>query len=57
MSIKKISERKNDVEKLKKFKEVEKEIKRQAKVENIKRVFQEKPQQFRSTKHTSLLQR
>ncbi|NBA62364.1 hypothetical protein [Enterococcus mundtii] len=57
MSIKKISERKNDVEKLKKFKEIEKEIKRQAKVENIKRVLQEKPQQFRSTKHTSLLQR
>ncbi|MDY4307146.1 hypothetical protein SNF32_06530 [Enterococcus mundtii] len=45
------------MEKLKKFKEIEKEIKRQAKVENIKRVLQEKPQQFRSTKHTSLLQR
>ncbi|PQF24296.1 hypothetical protein CUS89_04710 [Enterococcus mundtii] len=57
MRIKKISERKKDMEKLKNFKQIEQEIKRQAKVENIKRVLQEKPQQFRSSKHTSLLQR
>ena len=55
--VKVINERKKDVEKLKKFKQIEQEIKRRSKIENIKRILQEKPQQFRSTKHTSLLQR
>lgn len=54
LRMKRMNDRKQDCEKLKKMKEIEQVIKHQAKVENIKRMIQEKTQKSQETKVASM---